>query len=1007
MRRAADLPRRRSWLRASGRVAIIATIAFVLVVVVFGRAVARLYIEALWFDGLGQSGVFWDAIRAKFTLFGIFFVLFAVLAGVNVAIADKLAPTRFPTNVHPIVDRLHDAFGRRLRLYRYLIAGIFAVLMALPATAQWQAWLLYRNSQSFGTADAEFGVDVGFYVFELPFLNFVLDWLFFAVLLALLFTVLVHALNGGVVFASPIPSLNAGTRGHVAVLLALLAAVKAADYWVRRYETTNERRGFVQGATYSVVHAQLPALLLLAFVALVTAALYISTLRTESWRLPLISSALWLVLVVLAGYIYPAAVQGLIVNPNQQSREAAYIERNVLATREAMGLAEAEIITQDVSFGQLNATEIAEDTRPLEDVRLLSPAEFRTRFQIDRGDVAGLTIFDLDVDRYEREDGEVQQVLIAARELDLDGVGNRSWQGLHLINTRGCDLVMAPAGRVTQGGRPAYQSADLERPELYFSPALEGYAVAGTEERENTCGDNTPYAGTAGVEMSSFARRLAFGLAFMDYNVVASGAIDSDSQMLWVRNVRDRVEKLAPFLSFDGDPYPVVVDGSVQWVVDGYTSTSRYPYAQAVGDDVSLTENSGISRDANYVRNSVKAVVDAYDGSVTLYVVDPDDPIVQAWISTFPDLFTPLSEMPDELRAHLRYPEDLFRIQTNVHSKYQLAPANFFERQGAWSVAQAPAIAPRIAATTDQIVDAAADDRADTELATETSSLRFIPYYTMFGDGDERDFVLMRPFVPFSRDDRRQELQAFMTASSDPESYGELRVYLVDGELPDGPLTVATSMETDPRISEQITLLQQQGGRRVRFGDLQLVPISDGLLWVRPFYVSRAEDTGSVESVTEYRLVMVSYNNRSAYDDTIGGALEQLFPGLQLDVGDRADTDVAAEAEVNDTPGGTPDELDLVPAGPTEASPSEPASVSGTAQELLARADVLLREAEDQLLNDGDLGAYQDRVDEASALVSQALELLGGAPPASLPEPTDPDSTEPDSTQPESTGESD
>ena len=429
-------------------------------------------------------------------------------------------------------------------------------------------------------------------------------------------TVLVHVLNGGVMFVSPIPTLSAGARGHIAVLLAVLAALKAADYWVRRYETTNERRGFVQGATYSVVHAQLPALLLLSVVAVVTAALYLSMLRTESWRLPLISSAIWLVLAVLAGYVYPAAVQGLVVNPNQKAREAPFIERNVFATREAMGLTDVDVATQPISFEPVSAASIVEsgDLQPLVDVRLLNPAEFESRFQIDGGGEAGLTIDDVDVDRYEL-DGEVRQVLISARELDLDGVPNRSWQGRHLINTRGCGILMAPAGRVRASGFPAYQNVELIRPELYFSPSLSGYAVAGTEESERPCGDDNPsYTGESGVAMSSFVRRLAFGLAFMDYNVVASGAIDADSQMLWVRNVRDRVEKLAPFLSFDGDPYPVVIDGTVQWVVDGYTSTSRYPYAEAVGDDIALSMDSGIPRDANYVRNSVKAVVDAYDG---------------------------------------------------------------------------------------------------------------------------------------------------------------------------------------------------------------------------------------------------------------------------------------------------------------------------------------------------------------------------------------------------------
>lgn len=952
---------------------------------VFGRALARFYVDSLWFGGLGQSGVFWGAIRAKLTVFTLFFVVFAALAGANLWIADKLAPTRFPMNAHPVVQRFHDTYGRRLRLYRYIVAAVFAFLVALPTTTQWQTWLLFRNRQSFGSADAQFGVDVGFYVFELPFLSFVLDWLFFAMIIVLLLTVLTHVLNGGVAFASPIPSVNPGTRGHIAVLLAVLAALKAADYWIRRYETTNERRGFVQGATYSVINALHPALLLLAFVALVTAALYLSTLKTQSWRLPVVASAVWLVLAVAAGYIYPASVQGLVVNPNQQSREAEFITRNVVATRTAMGITEQHLTVETIEFGPLTADDIAADLQPLEDVRLLNPTEMRSRFQRDQGDVGGLTIADLDVDRYDI-DGQQQQVLIAARELDLQNLGNQTWQGRHLINTRGCGLIMAPAGRVLANGRPDYQAVTLDRPELYFSPILDGYAVAGTEENERQCGDNEPYSGDAGVAMSSFLRRAAFGLAFLEYNIVGSGAIDADSQMLWVRNIRDRLSKVAPFLSFDGDPYPVVVDGRVLWVTDAYTSTARYPYAEAVGSEIVLSADSGIPRDANYVRNSVKAVVDAYDGSVTLYVVDDADPIVRAWIGAFPDLFRSGVEMPEELRDHLRYPEDLFRVQTNVYSKYQpryeSEPAAFFERLGAWSVAQAPSVSPRSETPVPVLNPAQTDDTGRPPgLAGEASSSRFTPYYTLFTHDDRREFVLLRPFVPFSRDDARTELQGFMTASSDPETYGTLTVFQVDGELPEGPLSVASAAETDTQISAEITLLNQSaGGSNVRFGDLQLVPVADGLLYIRPFYVASRQSSATSASATEYRSIIVSYDGDAAFADTIGGALGQLFPDLDADIGERANVAVPSEAEVTDDDGASPSLDD-------GSGPLGPASTGGTAEELLTQADELLSEAEAQLLIDGNLGDYQERVDRAGELVAEALETLASdGAPGSVPE---------------------
>lgn len=969
MRRASDLPRR-GGRRISGRVALIVAGVLFLVVVVFGRALARFYVDLLWHGGLGRSDVFWGVLQAKVTLFAMFFATFAALVGVNMLIADRLSPTRFPANVHPYVERFHEVFGHRMRLFRYLGAAVLAILVALPTTSQWQSWLLFRNSRSFGISDDQFHADVGFYVFELPFLGFVLDWLFVAMVFVLVTTILTHVLNGGVVFASPMPSVRPATKGHIAVLLAILAALKAADYWVSRYETTNERRGFVQGATYAVVNAQLPALMLLMLVALLTAALYLSTLRRSSWRLPLIASALWLVLVVAGGYIYPALVQSLVVNPNQQSRELPYIERNLDATREAMGINLDDVTRQPIEFAPLDAAEIESDPAQLQDVRLLNPGEMLSRFQRDRGAEAGLVIRDLDVDRYELE-GRTQQVLIAGRELDLEGSPNQSWQGRHLINTRGCGLIMAPASRVLDTDRPQYLTPDgITRPELYFSPGLGGYAVARTSQEERPCADGSSidYEGTDGVQMSSFVRRAAFALAFLDYNVLGSGAIESDSQMLWVRNVRDRLVKLAPFLSYDGDPYPVVVAGRIKWVVDAYTSTSRYPYAQRIGGEVQLTPDGGIDRDANYVRNSVKAVVDAYDGSVTFYVVDDDDPIVEAWQGAFGDLFTPGSEMPEELREHLRYPEDLFRVQTDVYSKYQLDnPAQFFQRQGAWSVAQAPSVDPRETSVAPTATTGTEDAQAPTDLASESSSSRFTPYYTMFQSSTEgSDFVILRPFVPFSRTDERTELQAYMTASSDPENYGQLTAYVLPNPSQvDGPLSVSNLIDSEPSIAQQITL-QAGGGNVVRFGDLQIVPVANGLLWVRPFYAAVSQGTGGGnDRVTEYRFVIVSTNERAAFGESLEEALVKLFPGYQGDLGDRV--------------GGDPESTD---------APDEPESDAGTPEEALARADELLQEAQEALA-DADLAEYQAKIDEASALIGQALAGLepstDAAPTPSVP----------------------
>ncbi len=954
MRRESDLPRPRLLSRISGRAVLIALGLLVFVVIVFGRAIASFYVDALWHDALGRSDVFWGQLWAKVSLFIIFFVVFAVLAIVNLVIADRTAPTSFPANVHPYVERFHEVFGHRLRLVRYGTALVLSFMLALPAVSQWQEWLLFRNSKSFGVDDAQFGVDVGFYVFELPFITFSIDWLFAALVIVLLLTIAAHLLNGGVLFTSSVPTVRASTKVHIAVLLAVLAAVKAADYWVTRYELTNERRGFVQGATYTVVNAQLPAMMLLVLIALLTAVLYLSTIRTDRWRLPLVASGLWLVVLIVGGLVYPAIVQSLIVRPNQEEREAVYIDRNVEATRAAMDI--DDVVTETVSFDRLTAPEVVGDLEPIKNVRLLNPTQMLSRFSRDRGDLTGLQIADLDVDRYPIDgDPEPQQVLITARELDLGSIANKSWQGEHLVSTRGCGLVTAPVGRVTDRDRPDYLEVDLDRPELYFSPEMSGYAITRTDVTESPCGEPVVYDGSSGVELKGFMRRSAFALAFLDYNVIGSGAVNSDSQLLWVRSVQDRVQKLAPFLDYDGDPYPVVVDGGVQWVIDAYTSTSRYPYGQRIGN-VQLSNQTGLSTNSNYIRNSVKAVVDAYTGDVTFYVVDPDDPIVQAWQSAFPDLFTAFEDMPSDLAEHLRFPEDLFRVQTELYSKYQVAPENFFQRIGAWSVAQAPSVDRQEGTTR---VNAPVDPLdQQTEFASESSTERFIPYYTRFRNGvtGEEQFVILRPFVRFSTDDSRTRLQAYMTASSDPDSYGELISYVVEEPLPDGPLLVADQAESEQDISPELSLqANQETGTQVKFGDLQLIPVADGLIYIRPVYV--------VADVAEYRFVIVSHDNGAVLDTDLESALARLFPGFDAEIGDRVaeagDDDVDPTAPVDD---GSTEEPDPSPSTDTPAL-------------LAAEAERLYLEAQD-LLREGDLAGYEEKLDMVGELIAQLAEEL-------------------------------
>ena len=919
----------------------------VVALVLSGRFIASFFVDYLWHQSVERTDIFWGVVRAKVVLFLLFFVAFAAIAVLNLLIADRLAPTAFSANTHPVVERFHEFFGRRLRMVRFLLAIGFALLFALPTTARWQDWLMFRNSAAFGVKDAQFGIDVGFYVFKLPFVTFVLDWLFVAVAFVTILVIATHVLSGGIVLQPPRPKVRRATKAHVAVLLAVMAVLKAGDYWVTRYELTNANRGSFTGPNYTVVNAQLPAVLLLALIALLTAVLFLSTLKTDRWRPAVVASALWAVVALVGGVIYPAVVQALVVNPNKKDKEATYIAHNIEATRAALGISDVEV--RQVTVGEITARSASESVAALRDVRLLKPDDkMETRFRTDEGR-QNMTIADLDPDRYE-VDGRPQQVIIGARELDLSQVGNKSWQGTHLINTHGCGLAVAPAARIQPDGKPVYDDSivGVERPELYFSPTLQGYAVLRTTVAEQACDEAEagPYDGSAGVQLNSGLRRLAFALSELDYNLLGSSAINDESRFVTVRDVRARVQKVAPFLSLDGDPYPVVVDGRILWVVDAYTTTSRYPYGQ-FADRSQVNAGSGLDHDFNYVRNSVKATVDAYDGSIRLYSVDDQDPILRVWAGAFPDLFQPKSSMPASLAEHLRYPEELFRVQTAAYSKYRLDANDFFDRRGAWSVSlAAPDSAGQVQSVPGGVVTTTPG--VPNDFAGESTAARFVPYYTMFhaDGGDESSFQLWRPFQPFSTTDQRKELIAYMTAGSDPAEYGRLIAYeLPSSSLPEGPNTIGAAMATDPKVSEAVTLLGQQGSEVV-FGDLQMVPVAGGILWVRPLYVE-----SDVAGQPLLRRMIVNYEGKVAIANSLQQAVTLVFPGFSAEIGE-----VEGAAPVD--PG------------------VKPPTAGDTAPELLQQAEDLFTEAE-AAYDARDLTTYLRKVEQARELVQQALELLG------------------------------
>ncbi len=1068
MRPVSDRPPEGRPRRVSRRLRVVIVVAIVafIVAILSLRGIAAFYTDYLWFDSLGYTSVWRQVLLAQVLLALIFILAMFVLLWINLYIADRIAPAfRPPGPEEEFVRRYHETVGARAGLVRIGVAGLFALFLGVGAGSRWQDWILYRNRVDFGLADPQFNVDIGFYVFELPFIRFVINWLFTAFIVVLIITAAAHYLNGGIRMNAPVQRVTPQVKAHLSVLLAVLALLKAADYWYQRYSLNFSSRGVVDGASYTDVNAQLPAIKLLILISLAAVVLLIVNIWRRGWVLPVVAVGLWAFVAIVMGNIYPAIYQRVIVEPSESTREAEFIDRNIEATRLAYGFSElvdGGILTMaeenfrfnpdDPDLGPLTPEFLQVNADTLLNIRLLDPAIVSPTYEaleVEREQFRFSS--DLDVDRYPI-DGDDRPVVIAARELNLSGV-EAGWENQHIAFTHGYGVAVAPANVVTDQGEPDFLVGGLPseiegaridvglepgeefQPRIYVGEGMGSYAIVGTErcevdfalrgdessvsadeieepgECESQSGQNQEfaYSGDDGVDAGGVIRRLAFALRFGDANVMFSGLINSDSRVIYNRDVHTRARELAPFLEFDADSYPAIVDGRIVYIIDAYTTSDNYPYSQSA-DRSSLSPGSDLRRSFNYVRNSVKVVVDAYNGDVTFYVVNEDDPIVQAYRKAFPGLFTPRSEMSDELLSHLRYPEDLFRIQTNMWARYQLDNArDFFDPAAAWSVALDPGA--------ELENTGASQTTTATGLTTVTTGDRIAPYYVQMrlpGEADQ-EFVLVRPFVPRSADDSRQELTAFMVARIDENGDQSLVSYNVPGTSVDGPVLANAAMLSNSTVATRTTLLGQTGSD-VRLGNMLLVPLDtpegeERILYIRPLYV---EVNGNLPAV---RGVIVAYDTSVRICPTLELALGALFvPEGSLDedcngvvsplsgeVVDNGDSE--EEPEVLEPPDGAPDgapdggpEPTPQP-GPTptpapEPTPPDVVVPPPDVQALLEQAQAAFDAAETALA-DGDLGRYQELVEEGQRLLEEALALIASASatagtptPAPTPTPT-------------------
>lgn len=956
------------------------------------RGLAGFWTDYLWFDALGHENVFVSVFGAQVVLVVLFTLLFFGLLYGNLTVADRLAPPiRPPGPEEDLLRGYHLAVGHRRGLVRLVLSGLFALIAGLGVSGRWQEWLLFTNAVDFGVSDAQFGRDLGFYIFRLPFMSFVISWLFATLVVVLILTTIFHYINGGIRLQSVGERVQPQVKAHLSVLLGLIALVRAGDYWLARFELTTSNRGAVVGATYTDVNAQLPVMNLLILISLFAVVLLLVNIRRRGWVLPALAVGLWAFVALVMGGIYPAVIQSLRVEPAESEKEAPYIARNIEATRMAFGLDTITVVQLSDFDNRIDASDLRSNRGTVRNIRILDPLIVQGTFDRLQGEREFYTFTDeMDTDRY-TIGGETTQVLLGTRELEVNP--NRSWENQHVAFTHGYGVAMAPVSQVRGSGDPDFLVGDLpvsidpsvevtlDRPQLYVGEGLDGYAVVGASRSEVDYTDENQetqavrYAdigGEGGVGMGTLTRRAAFALRFGQLEPLISNFVTSDSRVFYVRDVRERVEKLAPFLLFDADPYPVLIDGRILYVVDGYTTTDRYPYSQFASSG-ELPRASGLSRHSfNYVRNSVKATVDAFTGEVKFYVVDESDPLVVAYGEAFGGLFTPASEMPASLIAHLRYAEDLFRIQSEVWGRYHVEDTqNFYQRASEWAVSQDPG------RTGEGAANLAVVDEAGFRIGT--ARMRMAPYRTMVAlpDGDDAEFVIMRAFVPLDEDDARKELAAYMVGRSDGDRYGELVVYRPPSSNFDGPALAEERIRNDEAVASLQTLLSQRGSN-VLFGELLLVPIENSILYVRPLYVQAEGDN----TVPELERVIVAVGEKVVMANSLQEALEELtrsslgdlFAGISGAAADleeyssTPDADSGSDAGAGDTDGSDAD------TGGYEVDGEIPADVRSIVIELSSLQQASAASLSEDPANWQEFGRIQARIQD----LLDALEAAAG-----------------------------
>ena len=857
------------------------TLTIVILVVLSGvlLSLSGFYADWLWFKSVDFTSVWTTVLTTKIFLFVVAGLLTSSIILLNIIIAYKRRPLYVPLSIE--ADNLERYRAQIEPIKRWVVLALAVGLFYFAGTsgsAMWESWLLFKNSTSFGVKDAQFNMDISFFAFKLPFYQTLIAWAISTLILSIIAAAVVHYLYGGIRLQVQEDRTTVAARVQLSVLLGGVVLMKAVAYWFDRYQLALKESKLITGLTYTDVNATLPAKAILAAIAVVCALLFFANIIRRSWVLPAAGTALLVVSSVLIAGIYPGAIQQFQVKPSESSKEAPFIQRNIDATRSAYGLDDVSISDYQATVAT-NTGQLADDAATIANIRLMDPNVLSATFR-QLQQIRPYYSFpeSLDIDRY-TVDGIKRDVVLAVRELNIEGNPSRNWINDHLVYTHGFGLVAAYGNDRDVDGKPKFAVGNLPptgalgkfEPRVYFGENVPNYSIIGGVKTDTPVefdypDDTSPngqrnytYTGTGGVPVGSLINKVIFALKYQEQRILLSNLINKDSKILFERNPRDRVAKVAPWLTLDGDPYPALVDGKIMWIIDGFTTSAGYPYSrQSVLSNViadiqgSATIGAQRNRTVNYIRNSVKATVDAYNGTVTLYEWNEKDPVLKTWAKAFPNTIKPKSEISAQLLEHIRYPEDLFRVQREILSSYHVKTAEaFYGGQDFWRVPRDPST-----------------------FGANASAQP--PYYlTLQMPGTKKPvFSLTTPFVPRGG---RENLSAFAVVNSDPgPDYGKISVL----QLPRntniaGPSQVASNFEAKPEVANSLSLLRR-GGSDVVLGNLLTLPVGGGLLYVQPVYVRATSNTAAYPLLQK---VLVSFGDQIGYDDTLKGALDQVFGG--------------------------------------------------------------------------------------------------------------------------------